>query len=254
MQKCVKRRRSRDKGATMRTRLGQRFAAMFAGLLLAGCASLPPDDPNDPFEGFNRDLFVVNQKLDKYFVIPTATLYVIVVPEWGRRRIHNLLVHLDLPTIFVNDVLQGEGTRAGETASRFLVNSTLGLGGLFDIASSEFKMPMHREDFGQTLAVWGSGEGPYMVIPFLGPDPPRDSFGQLVDLIPLDPTNYIHFKQHVWWVTGRTYFKLLDLRAENFETIQGIERTSIDYYVSMRSYYRQLRNNEIRNGRENPAK
>lgn len=232
----------------MWTRLGQRFAATLAVLLLAACASVPPGSANDPFEPFNRDLFAANQKLDKYFVIPTAGLYVTVVPEWGRRRVHDLLTHLDMPVIFVNDLLQGEPERAGETAQRFLVNSTIGLGGLFDVATTEFKMPMHREDFGQTLAVWGSGEGPYMIAPFLGPDPPRDSIGQLADLIVLDPTNYIHFKQHIWWDVGRTYFKLLDLRAQNWETIQGIQRTSIDYYVSMRTYYRQYRDYEIHNG------
>ena len=226
-----------------------RVAATLCVLLLAACNSVPADDANDPFEPYNRDLFAANQKLDKYFVIPTAGAYVLIVPEWGRDRVHNLLTNLDMPDIFVNDVLQGEPKRASQTAGRFLINTTLGLGGLFDVASTTFKMPLHREDFGQTLAVWGVGEGPYLIQPFLGPDPPRDTIGQLADLIVLDPTNYIHFKQHVWWDTGRTYFKLLDLRAQTYETVQGIQRTSLDYYVAMRSYYRGFRNNEIRNGR-----
>ncbi len=234
--------------------IGRHIAAAIAALpLVTACASAPSGADNDPFEPFNRDLFSLNQKLDKYVVIPSAGLYVVAVPEWGRDRIHNLLTHLDLPGVFVNDVLQGEGKRAGETAKRFVVNTTLGLGGLFDVATTEFKMPMHREDFGQTLAIWGSGEGPYMVMPFLGPDPPRDLIGQLADLVVLDPTNYIHFKQHVWWDMGRTYFKLLDLRAQNWETIQGIQRTSIDYYVSLRTYYRQYRNYEIHNGKSESA-
>jgi phospholipid-binding lipoprotein MlaA len=227
----------------------RRLAAALSVALLAACASVPPGDANDPFESFNRKLFAANQKLDKYFVIPTAGAYVLIVPEWGRRRVHDLLTNLDMPVIFVNDVLQGEPRRAGETAQRFLVNTTVGLGGLFDVASSEFKMPIHREDFGQTLAVWGLGEGPYMIAPFIGPDPPRDAIGQLADLIVLDPYNYVHFKQHIWWHAGRTYMKLLDIRAESYETVQGIQRTSLDYYVALREFYRQYRNNDIRNGK-----
>jgi phospholipid-binding lipoprotein MlaA len=147
----------------------------------------------------------------------------------------------------VNDVLQAEPSRAWQTLSRLAVNATLGLGGLFDPAT-HLHMPNHGEDFGQTLAVWGLGEGPYLVLPLLGPDPPRDAFGQIAD-IGLDPTSYIHIHNHVMWVGVREYLTLLDLRGQTYETVQGIQRGSVDYYAAMRSFYRQYRDNQIRNGR-----
>src|SRR6202000_912180 len=119
--------------------------------------------------------------------------------------------------------------------------------GFFDPAA-RMGIPPHGEDFGQTLAVWGAPEGPFLMLPFLGPSNPRDAAGLGVD-IAIDPTNYIHFKQHLWWAAGREYFTILDLRGQTYQTIQGIQRSSVDYYASLRSLYRQLRNTEIRNGR-----
>jgi phospholipid-binding lipoprotein MlaA len=227
-------------------------AAASLALWLAGCASTPPTPEmianNDPWEPTNRDTLKLNGKIDKYFVIPTVGVYFFLVPQGGRRAVHNFLQNISLPTVFVNDVLQGEARRAGQTLARFTINTTLGLGGLLDPATSKFHIPGHGEDFGQTLAVWGVDEGPYLVLPFFGPQPPRDALGQVVDVF-LDPTTHIHFKQHLWWDVGRYYFTLLDLRGQTYSTVQGIQRGSVDYYASLRSLYRQLRNNEIRNGR-----
>lgn len=230
-----------------------RLAALWLlALTFGGCASGPPSAEalaaNDPYEVMNRDTLKLNGKIDRYFVIPTVAVYFTVVPEGGRKMVHNLLQNLDLPTVFVNDVLQGEARRAGQSLARLSINSTLGVGGLFDPATSKFHIPGHGEDFGQTLAVWGVGEGPYLVLPFFGPQPPRDAFGQVADIF-LDPTSYIHLKQHVWWDAGRYYFTLLDLRGQTYQQVQSVERSSVDYYASLRSLYRQLRNNEIRNGR-----
>ena len=180
-------------------------------------------------------------------MVPTVALYFVVVPEGGRRGVHNFLGNLSKPTILVNDLLQGELDRGSQTVERFLVNTTLGLGGFFDPASL-MGIPNHGEDFGQTLAVWGMDEGPYLVLPYLGPSNPRDVAGLAVDTA-IDPTNYIRFKQHLWWSAGREYFTVLDLRGQSYQTIQGIQRSSVDYYASLRSLYRQLRDNEIRNGR-----
>jgi phospholipid-binding lipoprotein MlaA len=228
---------------------------LLAGLALAaglgGCASAPPSADalaaNDPWEQTNRETLKLNGKIDRYFVIPTVGLYFLVVPEAGRRGVHNFLGNLSLPTIFVNDMLQGELSRAGKSMWRLVINSTLGLGGFFDPASKA-GIPGHGEDFGQTLAVWGVGEGPYLVLPFLGPSNPRDAAGLAID-VAMDPTNQIHFKQHIWWDAGRIYFTLLDLRAQNYQTIQGIQRSSVDYYSSLRNLYRQMRAEQIRNGR-----
>jgi len=169
------------------------------------------------------------------------------VPELGRRGVHNFLGNLSLPTIFVNDMLQGELSRAGKSVWRLVINSTVGLGGFLDPAS-KMGIPGHGEDFGQTLAVWGVGEGPFLMLPFLGPSNPRDAAGLAID-VGMDPTNQIHFKQHIWWDAGRIYFTLLDLRAQNYQTIQGIQRSSVDYYSSLRNLYRQMRAEQIRNGR-----
>lgn len=219
---------------------------------LTACASTPPTPEmlanNDPYEATNREVLKFNAKIDKYFVIPTVGLYFITVPPAGRRGVHNFLGHLSLPIVFVNDVLQGETTRAGHALGRIVVNSTFGLGGFFDPAVT-LGMPPHREDMGQTLAVHGVKEGPYMVLPFFGPSNPRDAVGLATDLA-VDPTNFIPMKQHIWWAAGRAYFTILDLRSQNYETLRDIQRTSIDYYASLRSFYRQYRDQQIANGRK----
>jgi phospholipid-binding lipoprotein MlaA len=220
-------------------------------LVLAGCASAPPSPEalaaNDPYEQTNREMLRFNGKIDRYFVIPTVGIYFILVPEGGRRGVHNFLGNLSLPTIFVNDMLQGEMKRGSQSLARLVINSSLGLGGFFDPAA-KMGIPGHGEDFGQTLAVWGAGEGPFLMLPFFGPSNPRDAAGLAIDAA-IDPTNQIHFKQHLWWDAGREYFTLLDLRSQTYQTVQGIQRGSVDYYSSLRSLYRQLRNDQIRNGR-----
>ncbi|HWA89815.1 MAG TPA: VacJ family lipoprotein [Rhizomicrobium sp.] len=226
------------------------------GLVLAGCAGVPgapkPGDPGDPDEATNREIFSTNQVLDRMFLGRTARAYNATVPGFVRDRIHDLIVNLDLPDTFANDVLQGEPKRAAQTLSRLAVNAIIGLGGLFDPAT-RFDMPFHDEDFGQTLAVWGMSRDPYVVLPVLGPSSPRDTIGLLVD-VGADPLNFIHFKQHLWWQAGREYMKVLDLRARNIRTLDDIERNSVDYYASMRSLYRQHRDSEVRNGKEEVEK
>jgi len=222
-----------------------RFFVVCAGLLLAGCAT-DPTGANDPYQDTNRAVFDFNNKVDDYVLAPTARAYVAVVPDPARQGVHNFLLNLDLPVTFANDLLQGEIDRAGDTLGRFTINSTLGIGGLLDPAS-DFGIPYHKEDFGQTLGTWGVGEGPYIVLPFLGPDPPRDATGQVVDIF-LDPTTYIPIREHFWWSAGRRTLAIIDVRSRNLDTVANIERGSVDYYASVRSLYRQLRNNEIRNG------
>jgi len=222
------------------------------GLVLAGCATTPPspEAANDPYEQINRDTLRRNAKVDKYVVLPTVRLYLQMVPEDGRRGVHNFLGNLSLPTIFVNDMLQGELSRAGKSMWRLVINSTVGIAGIWDPAS-KIGIPGHGEDFGQTLAVWGVKEGPYLILPIFGPSNPRDATGLLVDAA-IDPTNQIHFKQHLWWAAGREYFTLLDLKSQTYQTVQGIQRSSVDYYSSLRNFYRQYRNEQIGNGRNQP--
>ena len=222
---------------------------LLAGAALGGCTTTTNPDSlaqNDPYEPTNRDMFAFNQKLDKNFARPVAVFYNHVVPEPARTGIHNVLYNLDLPVTFANDILQGAPLRATQTLGRITVNSTLGIGGLFDVAT-KMDIPDHTEDFGQTLGVWGSGEGPYWVLPFAGPSPPRDSAGKVVDIF-LDPLTYARFDGYHTLAYARAGVGVLDLRARNIDTLDQIERTSVDYYATQRSLYRQYRNSEIRNG------
>ena len=171
-------------------------AFMLAGLL-AGCAAAPdPTDAdavaeyaevNDPAEPTNRAVFEVNLALDKAILKPIAFVYKEYLPYFVQSSINSLLNNLRSPIIFFNDVLQGEFKRAGTTVLRFVINSTIGLGGLHDQAA-EWDLEYHNEDFGQTLAVWGIPEGPYVMLPILGPSNPRDAVGLAVDYL-LDPLN-----------------------------------------------------------------
>ena len=220
--------------------------------LTAGCSTRDPEAlaQNDPYEPTNRAVTKMNTAIDNAVAKPVAKFYNHAVPVPVRDSIHNALTNLDKPVVFGNDILQGEGTRAGETLERFTLNSTLGVAGLFDVATV-FGVPDHSEDFGQTLGVWGFGEGPYLVMPFMGPDPPRDLAGDVADIF-MDPLTYIKFHGSDTWYAVRTGVDVLDLRARNVDTVEQIERTSIDFYATTRSLYRQYRNAEIRNGAPEP--
>ncbi|GAA0554937.1 phospholipid-binding lipoprotein MlaA [Rhizomicrobium palustre] len=228
----------------------QQLLGMVAmAVLVAGCAQT--SDPaslaqNDPYEPTNRAITRLNTKIDNNFAKPVAKAYNYVVPQPARTGVHNFLTNLDKPVVFANDVLQGEGSRAGQTMFRFVVNTTLGIGGLVD-AASMIGIPDHDEDFGQTLGVYGVGEGPYLVLPFMGPNPPRDLAGRVADTF-MDPTTYIRFHGSDTWYAVRSGVSILDFRARNIDTLDQIERTSIDVYATTRSLYRQYRNSEIRNG------
>ena len=222
---------------------------LLAGAALGGCTTTTNPDSlaqNDPYEPTNRDMFAFNQKLDKNFARPVAVFYNSTVPVQIRDRFHNMLENLDEPVTFANDVLQGEPVRATQTLGRLTFNTTLGIGGMFDIAS-KMGIPDHSEDFGQTLGVWGSGEGPYWVLPLVGPSPPRDTAGKVVDIF-LDPLTYARFDGYHTLAYARAGMGVLDLRARNIDTLDQIERTSVDLYATQRSLYRQYRDSEIRNG------
>jgi phospholipid-binding lipoprotein MlaA len=245
------------KDAPLPRRVALAIAASF--LVLTGCATVPPQsdaeayaayvEANDPAEPTNRAFFAFNMYLDRYLIKPVATAYRDYLPDRVQDSVEDFLNNLRSPVIFLNDVLQGEGQRAAETFSRFLINSTIGLAGLLDVAPQ----PAHTEDFGQTLAVWGSGEGPYFVLPLFGPAPPRDVVGLVVDGL-TDPFTWLASAGGVGWVTpARTGLRAIDTRSRNIEALDEIERTSIDYYATIRSLYRQRRDDEIRNGEPGPA-
>ncbi len=230
-------------------------AALLAGGLLAGCTTAPADpqaraaydEANDPLEPVNRALFEFHQVLDNFLLKPVAFVYSTLVPEPAREGVRNALLNLKTPVFLANDLMQGETMRAGDTLQRFAINSTIGVLGVFDAADKWFGIPRHTEDFGQTLAVWGSGEGPYLFIPVIGPSNPRDLVGLAADSA-MDPLNwYLNNTDRQEWIYARTALTGIDARAELLETLDNLEKTSLDYYVTMRSVYRQRRADEIAN-------
>ncbi len=222
---------------------------VLASLALAACGGgantdLGVDDANDPYERFNRNMFAVNLTLDRYVLKPAAQGYM-YVPTPARRSIRHFLNNLASPVTLVNDALQGEWSRAGTTTARFGINTILGIFGLFDPAT-RFGFVRHTEDFGQTLAGYGVNEGPYLFIPVLGSAPPRDLFGFGVDHF-FDPITYIDDIKTPEKV-ARFVVNGVDRRAGALEILDEIERSSVDFYASIRSMYRQNRVSEIANG------
>lgn len=226
-------------------RLPTLIAALVASAVLAGCAT-DPSGQNDPYEKTNRSIFAFDQALDHAVARPVAVFYNHAVPQFARDGIHNFLGNLDAPVTLGNDILQGAPNRAGQTLGRIVINSTIGVGGLVDVAA-KVGIPRHDEDFGQTLGVWGVGEGPYLVLPLAGPSNPRDATGEVADIF-MDPLFYVSFNNSTMWMGLRAGVGIIDLRARNVENLDQIERTSVDLYATTRSLYRQHRNAEIRNG------
>lgn len=238
-------------------RSGPLLAAALIVIGLTGCATRPPaSDPealaefeanNDPLEPLNRGMYEVNNAIDAVVLRPAAVAYRAVIPPPLREGVRNALGNLRAPTILMNDLLQGEMDRAGRTASRFLINSTLGLGGLVDVAEWQFGIRGHGEDFGQTLAVWGMGEGPYLFLPVLGPSNPRDMVGAGVDTV-ASPWFWFGQGQVVEILRYvRTGMTILDAREGVLDTLDTLYATSLDPYSTLRSAYRQRRVNEITN-------
>lgn len=221
------------------------------GLLLAGCVSTPKSiASNDPLEPMNRSVFAFNEKFDHYVELPIAAFYILWMPRPLSRGLNDFLTNIDLPVVFANDVLQGETTRACVTLGRFAVNSTLGMGGLFD-AATKYGLPYHHSDFGQTLSVYGAGEGPFLVVPIVGPEPPRDLAGDLFDFA-IDPITYLPpgapFYMRVGVTAGLRTASPFQTNARNVFLREELQKSSLDPYVTMRNVYRQLRASEISGG------
>jgi phospholipid-binding lipoprotein MlaA len=200
----------------------------------------------DPWEGFNRHMYGVNDAVDHAVLEPVARGYRAVTPGPVRTGVNNFLHNLGAPVTLVNDLLQGQVKRAGVTAARLGINSTLGVFGLLDPAT-DFGFERHEEDFGQTLAVWGVGPGPYIFVPLIGPTTLRDGAGQIVDLA-FDPLNWAHFDHDNEARLTRGVVSGVAAREELLDPIESIRRTSIDPYSSIRATYQLTRESEIRNG------
>lgn len=237
-----------------------RIGVMFAGLVFSAFGAAQPalagdampasyaDERNiDPFEPVNRVFFRFNQILDELLLKPAARLYIMVVPDGGRVIVSNVINNLKSPVILANDLLQGDLDRAHNTIARFTTNTIIGFGGMGDVAA-DLGAPRHSEDFGQTLAVYGVGQGPYVMLPFFGPSTIRDAVGQFVDTF-FDPLGYVLSTEESF---ARAGIEGLDKRANYLDASEALEKTSIDYYASIRSVFLQNRAYEIRNGVPEP--
>ena len=206
------------------------------------------DATYDPIEPVNRFIFGANQILEQTIFGMVASLYNAFLPPPVRQAIGNVIDNIHSPVILANDLLQLEFARAGNTIGRFAINSTLGIAGMFDPAAAQ-GMPEHDEDFGQTLGVWGVGEMFYIVLPVFGPSNPRDAVGKhLVDpyFDPLSLWLKNSGRDDARW--ARNGVEGVDAYASVKDELEKIRKTSIDYYATIRSMYRQKREAEIRNG------
>lgn len=223
---------------------------------LSACATKPPaDDPDalaeykqtdDPLEPTNRVFYAINNDLDTVILRPAAQAYRYVVPEPVRNGVHNVLANIGTPIQLTNDVLEGKPRRAGDTTMRFLINTTVGVFGIFDVAR-KWGYPDHDADFGMTLANWGVPEGPFLFLPVLGPSDPRDAAGFGVD-IALDPFTWVggpHDTGLSAFSWTRYGLNAVDSRERVLDALDQIKKTALDPYATFRSLYRQHRHSQI---------
>ncbi len=225
--------------------------ALAAALGAAGCATTPGGDEvaqRDPLESINRPIYAFNRAIDRAAVRPVAKAYVWSVPASGRRGVSNFFENVDEPWTAINALLQAKPKAALRAVARFLINTTLGVGGLADHASF-FGIERQEEDFGQTLAVWGLGSGPYIMLPLLGPTTLRDGAGSIVALF-ADPYGIARSQLDLGLAgrVGLSGLAGLDSRARLLGGAETVLDTAADEYATVRSAYIQSRRNDIYDG------
>jgi len=202
---------------------------------------------SDPWEGLNRGVFSLNRSIDRFVLNPVTDVYQLLVPEPGRRAIHRAIQNLDSPVVFANHLLQLRFDAAAVTLGRFVVNTTAGVGGLFDAAYRGAAIERVEGDFGQTLAVYGVPSGPYVMLPLFGPSTLRDTAGGAVDAMG-DPLTYV-IGPFRWWTLGIGAGEGLVVREANVGDLRELEEGSLDFYSALRSAYLQSRAARIREAR-----
>ena len=211
--------------------------------IVSGCATTGANEPRDPWEGLNRKTFAFNDAVDKAVLKPLAQGYEKVVPELARRGIGNFFDNIEDVATSLNNILQGKPQEGINDAGRFVVNTTMGLFGLFDVAS-QLGVEKHYEDFGQTLGWWGVGPGPYFVIPFLGPSTVRDAPAKAVD-----PSWYysraVDNTTLYWslWALDKVRTRASLLKAEGV-----VDEAALDRYTFIRDAWLQRRQNQVYDG------
>ncbi|OJU46291.1 MAG: hypothetical protein BGN99_09695 [Alphaproteobacteria bacterium 65-37] len=233
-------------------------ALVLCGGLLGGCSSgdTGAADVWDPLETPNRFIFSINRTVDIIAVRPMAVMYRDLVPERAQTSVRNALDNLGEPVTAINEVLQGDPNRAVTTLARFLVNSTIGLAGLFDVATG-FGLERTKEDGGKTIGTWAGVEpengGPYLMLPLAGPSNARDSAGLMMDYA-VDPFRILTFSlAYNSWDTiqsVRYAANVVDYRSRTIFALDDLEKNSVDYYAALRSAYTQNRADQIRQKRD----
>jgi len=214
------------------------LSAISCVCLLSACASAPSDyvtQTTDPWEKFNRSIYAFNDKLDKNIARPVASTYIRAVPAPARNGIHNVIDNLDEPSTIVNDLLQGKLVATLKDSGRFIVNSSVGLLGFFDVAS-HIGLPDHTEDLGETLASWGVPSGPYLVIPIIGPSTVRDAGGRVGDIYTDPPKRNLEPRYY----NAETLLDGIDTRAGLMGANSTLD-SAYDPYTFMRDAYVQHR-------------
>jgi len=232
-------------------------AVLAAAALLGGCASgdTGANEPWDPLETPNRFIFSINRAVDIIAIRPIAVLYRDWMPAPAQRGVHNLLDNLGEPVTAINEVVQGDPSRAATTMARFLVNSTIGLAGIFDVATS-LGLTRTKEGAGNTVGYYAGVEpengGFYMVLPLAGPSNARDAAGLMADYA-VDPFRILTFALNVDWLLysgPRWGATVIDVRSRTLYALDDLEKNSVDYYAALRSAYTQQRADIIRQKRE----
>lgn len=219
------------------------FLLVFAFIVtFAGCATAPRD-PRDPIEPFNRGVYKFNKTLDEYLMQPIARGYRFITPAFVDRGVTNFFNNIDDISVIINDLLQLKLEQSSLDATRFLINSTIGVAGLFDVAS-KWELYKHEEDFDQTLGVWGLPTGPYLVLPLFGPSSPRGAVGLAGDAV-MNPVTYASDDTIR---SGLYALDTIDFRADNLSATQIVEEAAIDEYEFIRNAYFQRRRYLVHDG------
>ncbi len=219
-----------------------KYCILLILIFINGCASINSDVPEDPFESINRPIYTFNRALDKAILKPVATGYQTITPQPLQTGVNNFFENLDDLVTAFNALLQGKVTQSVSDTTRFLVNSTVGIGGLFDVGSS-MGLDKHDEDLGQTLGYWGFDSGAYVMLPFFGPTTIRDGFGEIGDY-PLNPFRYT---DHIPTKNTVSGLNLIDKRAGILEFDAQLEE-AIDEYAFIRDAYLQNRQYRVYDG------
>jgi phospholipid-binding lipoprotein MlaA len=226
--------------------------------MLAGCATPPPaSDPdavaeyrqnNDPLEPTNRVFYRINNAIDTNFLAPVARGYRAVVPTRVRDGLHNVLTNMTTSVTLANNILEAKPRRAGDSFMRLVINTTVGVGGIFDVAKG-WCWPANDADFVITMALWGVPGGPFLFLPVLGPSDPRDAAGFGAD-IALDPFTYPSGGSWTVFNWSRYGVSAVDARERRLDDVDQIKKTALDPYATFRSLYQQFRSRQIDDARK----